>query len=51
MTAVLIPGKENTLADYMSRSLNDNRKWQLAPLIFKNIAHFLSFALTYLRHI
>ena len=42
-TAVHIPGKENTVADYMSSSLSDNTEWQLKPIIFKNIIHIFNF--------
>ena len=43
ISAVHIPGKENTVADYMSRSLSDNTEWQLAPIIFKSIVHTFNF--------
>ena len=43
ISALHIPGKENTVADYMSTSLNDNTEWQLAPIIFKNIVHTFNF--------
>ena len=39
ISAAHITGKENTIADYMSRSLSDNTDWQLATIIFKNIVH------------
>ena len=42
-SAVHITEKESTVADYMSRSLSDNKQWQLAPIIFKNIAHAFDF--------
>ena len=37
ISSVYIAGKDNTVADYMSRSLSDNAEWQLTPIIFKNI--------------
>ena len=43
ISAVHIPGKENTVANYMSRSFSVNTEWQLAPLIFKNIVHTFNF--------
>ena len=41
--AVHIPGKQNTIADFMSRSLNENTKWQLSPTIFKKIVRIFDF--------
>ena len=38
-----MPGKENTVADYMSRSLSNNTEWQLAPIMFKNIVYTFNF--------
>ena len=35
ISAVHIPGKQNTIADFMSRPLNENTEWQLSPTIFK----------------
>ena len=32
ISAVHIPGKQNTIADFMSRSLNQNTEWQLSPI-------------------
>ena len=43
ISALHILGKENTVADYISRSLHDNTEWQLAPIIFKNIVHTFNF--------
>ena len=42
ISAVHIPGKENTIADYMSRSLSDNTEWKFTP-IFKNMVHTFNF--------
>ena len=43
ISAAEIREKENTVADYMSRSLSDNTEWQLAPIIFKNIVRTFNF--------
>ena len=32
ISCVHIPGKQNTIADFMSRSLNQNTEWQLSPI-------------------
>ena len=37
LTAVLIPGKENITADFMSRLQNENTEWILSPVIFHKI--------------
>ena len=37
LSAVHIPGKDNNTADYMSRLLNENTEWRLAPLVFHKI--------------
>ena len=34
-----IPGKENDIADYMSRLQNENTEWRLFPLIFVDHLH------------
>ena len=41
--AVHIPGKQNTIADFMSRSLNENTEWQLSPTILKKIVRTFDF--------
>ena len=43
ISAVHIPGKENTVADFMFRSLSGNTEWQLAPVMLKNIVHTFNF--------
>ena len=43
MSAVHIPGKQNTIVDFMSRSLNENTEWQLSPTIFKKIVRTFDF--------
>ena len=43
ISAVHIPGKQNTIADFMSRSLNENTEWQLSPTIFKKIVRTFDF--------
>ena len=37
LSTVHIPGKGNHTADYMSRLLNENREWRLAPFVFHKI--------------
>ena len=37
LSAFHIPGKDNNTADYMSRLLNENTEWRLAPLVFHKI--------------
>ena len=34
-----IPGKDNNTADYMSRLLNENTEWRLAPFVFQEIVN------------
>ena len=43
ISAVHIPGKQNTIAGFMSRSLNENREWQPSPTIFKKIVRTSDF--------
>ena len=43
ISAVHIPGKQNTIVDFMSRSLNENTEWQLSPTIFKKIVRTFDF--------
>ena len=37
LSTVHIPGKDNNTADYMSRLLNENTEWRLAPFVFHKI--------------
>ena len=39
LSAVHIPGKDNNTADYMSRLLNENTEWRLAPFVFNKIVN------------
>ena len=39
LSAVHIPGKDNNTAGYMSRLLNENTEWRLAPFIFNKIVN------------
>ena len=41
--AVHVPGKQNTIADFMSRSLNENTESQLSSAIFKKIVRTFNF--------
>ena len=43
ISAVHIPGKQNTIADFMSGFLNENTQWQLSPLILKKIVRTFDF--------
>ena len=43
ISAVHIPGKQNTIADFRSRSLNEYTEWQLSPTIFKKIVRTFDF--------
>ena len=43
ISAVHIPGKQNTIADFMSRSLNENTEWQLSPTVFREIVRTFDF--------
>ena len=43
ISAVHIPGRGNTIADYMSRSLSDNTEWKFTPKIFRNIVHTFNY--------
>ena len=43
ISAVHIPGKQNIIADCMSRSLNENTEWQFSPTIFKKIVRTFDF--------
>ena len=43
ISAVHIPGKQNTVADFMSRFLNENTQWQLSPSIFNKIVRTFDF--------
>ena len=36
LSAVHILGKDNNTADYMSRLLNENTEWRLAPFVFQS---------------
>ena len=38
-----IPDKQNTIADFMTGSLNENTEWQLSPTIFKKIVRTIDF--------
>ena len=37
ISAVHIPGKQNTIAGIIYRSLNENTEWQLSPTVFTKI--------------
>ena len=39
LSAVHIPGKDNNTADYVSRLLNENTEWRLAPFVFHKIVN------------
>ena len=39
LSAVHAPGKDNNTADYMSRLLNENTEWRLAPFVFHKIVN------------
>ena len=39
LSAVHILGKDNNTADYMSRLLNENTEWRLAPFVFHKIVN------------
>ena len=41
--ALHIPGKQNTIADFMSRSLNENTEGQLSPTVFREIVRAFDF--------
>ena len=43
ISAVHIPGKQNTNADFISRSLNENTKWELSAETFKKIKRTIWF--------
>ena len=43
ISAVHIPGKQNTIANFMSRSLNENTEWQLSPAVYKKIVRTFYF--------
>ena len=43
ISTVHIPGKQNTIADFLSRSLKENTKGQLSPAIFKKIIRTFDF--------
>ena len=43
ISAVHISGKQNTIADFMSRSLNENTEWQFSPTIFMKIVRTFDF--------
>ena len=42
LSAVHIPGKDNNTADYMSRLLNENTEWRLAPFVFHKIVNLFN---------
>ena len=39
LSASYLPGKQNQRADFYSRNFNDNKEWQLKPVLFKNITN------------
>ena len=41
--AVHVPGRKNTIADFMSRSLNESTESQLSSAIFKKIVRTFNF--------
>ena len=43
VSAVHIPGKQNTIADFLSRSLNENTEWKLSSTIFNKIVRTYDF--------
>ena len=43
ISAVHIPGKQNTIADFMSGFLNENTQWQLSPSILNKIVRTFDF--------
>ena len=45
LSAVHIPGKDNNTADYMSRLLNENTEWRLAPFVFHKIVNLFKVTL------
>ena len=42
LSAVHILRKDNNTADYMSRLLNENTEWRLAPFVFHKIVNLFN---------